>query len=42
MDQRPPEWLYRMAREPRLAPRYFRDAMFLCGAIVHDLTRGGR
>ncbi len=37
------EWLYRMAREPRrLAPRYFRDAMFLCGAIAHDLTRGER
>lgn len=33
------EWLHRMAGEPRrLAPRYFRDAIFLARAIARDLT----
>jgi N-acetylglucosaminyldiphosphoundecaprenol N-acetyl-beta-D-mannosaminyltransferase len=34
------EWLYRALREPRrLAPRYFRDAVFLVRAVLRDIVK---
>ena len=35
------EWLYRIACEPgRMIPRYFRNAVFLAGAVARDVMHG--
>jgi len=37
------EWLYRIWREPRrMIPRYVRNAVFLCTAIVRDVMSKGK